>query len=217
MYYAAFQRILRLAPSMVGAFVCLGLAQLASSADRVVFPDEQPVIPAYARFETVSDLGFTDRVWFVIPFYRDPACVPRDFNLLDFLDSPRAWECDDLIPPYIEGFAIRSQPLPAPPEHFFASGLDGMPVWFVAFDELQDVATKNRGTITIKDLKKMGSLRTGVADFYVEEIQTGVNPVSSHRIVTRGKLLDGTSFLAVYSHGSATDVPKIQAIIQFGP
>ena len=155
--------------------------------------------------------GLSSRSTATLPAFRETSICWTS------LDSPRAWECDDLIPPYIEGFAIRSQPLPAPPEHFFASGLDGMPVWFVAFDELQDVATRNRGTITIKDLKKMGSLRTGVADFYVEEIQTGVNPVSSHRIVTRGKLLDGTSFLAVYSHGSATDVPKIQAIIQFGP
>ena len=202
--------------SVIGAIVCLGLGHFASAADRTLFPEEQPVVPAYARFETVSALGFTDRQWFVIPFYRDPACVPRNFNLLDFFDAPRAWECDDVIPPYIEGFAIRSQPPPAPPEHFFARGLEGMPVWFVAFDELQEVADKNRGTITIRDLEKMDSLRMGVAEHYMEEIQTDANPVSTHRIVTWGELLDGTPFLATYNHGSATDVPKSQSHIVFG-
>jgi hypothetical protein len=186
------------------------------AAEHVLFPEEEPVVPAYARFTTVSDLGFTDREWFVIPFYRDPSYVPRKFNLLEFIDRPRAWECDEEIPPYIEGFVIRSQPRPAPPEHFFARGLEGMQVWFVGWDELQEVAAKNRGKLTIVDLWRMESLRIGVAEFYKEELQTAANPVSSHRIETFGMLLDGTPFLATYSHGSATDVPKIQAHIQFG-
>lgn len=209
------RRTICLALFAAGLLQCLGFGGTASGADIVFFPEEQAVVPAYARFETVSDLGFTDGQWFVIPFYRDPVCVPNNFNLLDFFDAPRAWECDDIIPPYIEGFAIRSQPLPAPPEHFFASGLPGMPVWFVSFAELEQVAEKNRGKITIRDLQKMESLRSGVAEFYVEEIQTAVNPVSSHRIETSGELLDGTPFLATYSHGSAEDVPKIQAHIVF--
>ena len=112
--------------------VCVTTPAVLAS-DRVLFPEEQPVVPAYARFTTVSDLGFTDREWFVIPFYRDPACVPRNFNLLEFFDRPRAWQCDEDIPPYIEGFVIRSQPAPAPPEVFHADGLDGMPIWFVGF------------------------------------------------------------------------------------
>ena len=186
------------------------------AADLVLFPEEGPVVPAYARFTTVSDLGFTDREWFVIPFYRDPSCVPRNFNLLEFFDRPRAWECDEEMPPYIEGFEIRSEPRPAPPEHFYASGLEGMPVWFVGWDELQEVAAKGNGKITIVDLGKMKSLREGIADFYVEELQTDFNPVSSHRIETYGTLLDGTPFLATFSHGSSTDVPKTQSHIKIG-
>lgn len=187
----------------------------ASAAERFLIPQEQPVVPAYARFTTVSELGFTDRLWFVIPFYRDPACVPRNFNLLEFFDRPRAWECDEEMPPYIEGFVIRSEPPPAPPEVFSVTGVEGMPVWFVGFEELQQVAEKHDGKITIRDLEKMDTIRVGVAEFYMEEIQTDANPVSTHRIVTWGALLDGTPFLATYDHGSSTDVPKIQAHIVF--
>ena len=92
-----------------------------------------------------------------------------------------------------------------------------MPVWFVRWDELQDVVDDSGGVLTIIDLMLMGSLRVGVADFYMEELQTAANPVSSHRIVTFGELEDGTPFHAAYSHGSATDVPKIQAHIMFRP
>lgn len=213
----AFPRLRFLLTSLAGLALAwaTGSSFTASGSERFLFPQEQTVVPAYARFTTVSDLGFTDRVWFVIPFYRDPACVPRNFNLLEFFDRPRAWECDDIIPPYIEGFVIRSEPPPAPPEIFHADGLEGMPIWFVGFDELQQVAEKNRGEITIRDLEKMDTLRVGVADYYLEELQTAVNPVSSHRMVTSGELLDGTPFMATYDHGSSTDVPKIQAHIVF--
>jgi hypothetical protein len=200
----------------VGLYGSLIFVDHASAADIVYFPEEGPVVPAYARFESVSELGFTDQKWFVIPFYRDPLCVPEDFNLLNFFDRPRAWACDDIIPPYIEGFAIRTQPPPAPPEHFYANGLPGMPVWFIDWEELQEVYNANNGVVTIGDLEAIEPRLEGVADFYVEEIQTGVNPISSHRIITYGELNDGRSFIATYSHGSAEDVPKSQTNIFVG-
>jgi len=199
-----------------GMLGCLSFSGAVSAADIVYFPEEGPVVPAYARFETVSELGFTDQKWFVIPFYRDPLCVPDDFNLLDVFDRPRAWECDAIIPPYIEGFAIRSQAPPAPPEHFYATGLPGMPVWFVDWEKLKEVYEANDGVVTIGDLETIEPRLVGVAEFYMEEIQTAVNPISSHRIVTFGKLNDGRSFLATYSHGSAEFVPKSQSNIFIG-
>jgi hypothetical protein len=194
----------------------LTVGQLASATDRIEFPEDQPVFPVYARFETVDETGFTDGEWVCIPFYRDPACVPDDFNLLDFFDRPGAWECDDLIPPYIEGFAIRSLPLPFPPEHFFARGLPGMPVWFVNWGELLEVYDYNDGVVTIFDLKNMESLRKGVAASYMEEIQTAANPATSHFIVTFGELLDGRRFQASYSHGAGGHVHKVQVHVSFG-
>ena len=184
----------RLAQVLAGLVILM--APFVSAADRVEIPEDQPLAPIYARFETVDDTGFTDGEWVAIPFYRDPACVPEDFNLLDLFDRPQAWECDEVMPPYVEGFAIRSLPPPFPPEHFFAQGLPGMPVWFVNWTELLAVHDSNGGVVTIVDLENMASLEKGVAEFYMEEIQTNFNPVSSHRIVTYGALLDGTPFLA---------------------
>ena len=45
-----------------GSLFLIGLAILmaapfASAADRVEFPEDQPVVPVYARFETVDDTG----------------------------------------------------------------------------------------------------------------------------------------------------------------
>ena len=142
--------------------------------------------------------------------------MPEGFNLLDVFDRPRAWECDDVIAPYIEGFAIRSLPRPFPPEHFFARGLPGMPVWFVRWGELLEVYENNDGVVTIVDLENMASRRMGVAAFYMEEIQTNFNPVSSHRIVASGELSDGTPFFATYNHGAGDQVPMVQVRIKIG-
>ena len=79
-----FQNLFGLALLLVGPF--------ATAADRVEFPKDQPVVPVYARFETVNETGFTNGEWVCIPFYRHPDCVPDDFNLLDFFDRPGAWE-----------------------------------------------------------------------------------------------------------------------------
>jgi hypothetical protein len=211
--FPRFRRPRYLAAAAFALALTWGLCPaVAPAAELLLFPEDGPAVPAYARFTAVSDLGFTDGEWFAIPFYRDPGCVPLEFNLLELFDRPRAWDCEA----YIEGFEIRSQPRPAPPEHFYARGLEGMQIWFVNFGELQDVVEDNGGVVTIVDLILMDSLQIGVAESYLEELQTAFNPVSSHRIVTFGELLDGTPFLASFSHGSSTDVPKIQAYIEIG-
>ncbi len=195
--------------------VVLTLVPFAGAADRVEIPKDQSLAPIYARFETVRETGFTDGECVCIPFYRDPGCIRDDFNLLDFFDPPYAWACDLIRPPYVEGFVIRSLPLPFPPEHFHVNGLPGMPVWFVNWVELLDVYDANGGVVTIVDLEDMISLRTGVGEFYMEEIQTNLNPISSHRIVTSGVLSDGTSFFATYNHGAADQVPMVEVRIEF--
>lgn len=42
--------------------------------------------PFYARFGENETFG--DSEWVAIVFYRDPACVPDEFNLNDFFDFP---------------------------------------------------------------------------------------------------------------------------------
>ena len=52
--------------------------------------------PFYARIER-DPAGrpnvLNDGEWAVIPFYREPGCVPADFNLLNLFDAPRAFAC----------------------------------------------------------------------------------------------------------------------------
>ena len=185
------------------------------AAERELFPEDFPGIPAYARLETADETGFTDLEWVVIPFYRDPAGVPKKFNMLDLMDNATledrayAWS----VPLYIEGFVIREEPRPSLPKVFYAEGLPGMPVWFVRWDEFS--AAARDGELTIREILRMDSLVFGIADFYMEEIQSGLGDNASHRIVTSGVLEDGTEFWAHYAHGSATNVPGVEVGIQF--
>ncbi|HET9587888.1 MAG TPA: hypothetical protein VFO91_03770 [Anaerolineales bacterium] len=63
----------------------------AAAADggpvRTTFPSEDnPGPPFYARFQDSPPYIFSDGEWAVIYFYRDPNCVPANFNLLLFFD-----------------------------------------------------------------------------------------------------------------------------------
>ncbi len=54
------------------------------------FPQESPGVPAYARLELLVpnfDVPNNNR-WAAIVFYRDPDCVPEDFNLGQFFHPP---------------------------------------------------------------------------------------------------------------------------------
>jgi hypothetical protein len=200
---------------VVSIAVAVLVASSAFAAERELFPEDFPGIPAYARLETADETGFTDLEWVVIPFYRDPAGVPRKFNMLDLMDNATpenrayAWS----VPLQVEGFVIRDEPRPSLPKVFYAEGLPGMPVWFVRWEEFSESAAD--GTLTIREILRMDSLVFGIADFYMEEIQSGLGDNASHRIVTSGILEDGSLFWAHYAHGSASNVPGVQVDIQF--
>jgi hypothetical protein len=79
---------------------------------------------------------FTDGQWVAIPFWRNPACVPPDFNLLNLFDPPpRPFNC----PLTVDGFAIwKNGPAIDPgPELAHFRGLGSVPVWFVRWSDLQ--------------------------------------------------------------------------------
>jgi hypothetical protein len=198
--------------SLVLALAVVLSASTTFAADREVFPDDFPGPPAYARLETAGEFGFTDLEWVVIPFYRDPAGVPKKFNMLDFMDNATpedrayAWS----VPLHIEGFVIRDEPRPSPPHIFHAEGLPGMPIWFVRWKEFSAKAAD--GKLTIGEILRMDSLVFGIADFYSEQTQAGGADAASHCIMTSGVLEDGTLFLAHYAHGSAA---RVQVTIEF--
>ncbi len=112
----------------------LGSADAGTAAVRQAIPDEQAGPPFYARIDAHGVIHTEE--WAAIPFYRDPSCVPADFNLLDFFDAPRAFSCALTV----EGFVLwKNGPPPvdfAPTQSVLRD--DGpVPVWLVSWPELE--------------------------------------------------------------------------------
>lgn len=170
---------------------------IVHGAVRLTVPDEFPGIPAYARTD-VPLIAHTEE-WAAIVFYRDPACVPEAFNLLELLDAPAAWGC----PLTVAGFEIwENGPLSSDLGPIFSElqGLGAVPVWFVSWPALQ--AEIADGVLKIGDLKRMDSLR-GLASFFQETLQPlGVAQQPNYHVLAQGHLEDGRSFQyqAVVTH-----------------
>lgn len=119
--------------------------------------------PFYARVEPVPPHVLIVDGWAVIPFYRDPSCVPKDFNLLSFFDPPAVFAC----PLVVEGFSLRTdEPLVGAPKIANSWGMGSVPFWFIPagamFDALQD------GTLTIGELASIPGRLTGYATRFNE-------------------------------------------------
>ena len=136
--------------------------------------DNEP--PFYARISGYEFIGsesvFRTDDWAAIVFYRQPHCVPASFNLLAFFDFsllgiPPGQRC----PLTVEGFEIWPAP-PGPgiaPIHTVSWGLGAVPVWFVAWPEMQELLADR--IVTITELESSSTLRKGLADFYHETLQ----------------------------------------------
>ena len=135
--------------------------------------DNEP--PFYARISGYEFIGsenvFRTDEWAAIVLYRRPQCVPDDFNLLSFFDFsllgiPPASRC----PLTVEGFEIWPAP-PGPglaPIQTVSRGLGAVPIWFVAWPEMQ-VLLSDR-IVTITELESAATLRKGLAGFYHETL-----------------------------------------------
>ena len=157
-------------------------AQSASAAVNVSFPGESPGIPAYARMG--PDVVHTDE-WAAVPFYRLPNCVPADFNLLRFMDAPRAFGC----PLTVEGhevWELGPEQDPAPKQ--VVTVATAVPIWFASWAELQ--AATSDGVLTVGELSGLDSLVIGIADVYREVLRPGELIV----VNARGTLTDGRYF-----------------------
>jgi hypothetical protein len=132
-------------------------------------------------------------------FYRSPASVPADFNLLDFLDftpafpggPPRPFLCELLI----EGRAFWHSLDDFAPAQQFLHGMGAVPTWFVAWSELE--AAGADGVLTTAELAALPSLQVGEASSFLETIRNGVPPQrgGSEEVIATGKLMDGRSFV----------------------
>jgi hypothetical protein len=132
--------------------------------------------PGYAQFgydpllQAVSVIH--DEEWAAIPFYRDPACVPADFNLVTQIDVPRAFGCASTV----EG----SVTYPASPDralHVHIQGpVAGFPlptVYLVRYAEL--LAAIGDGELLIGELQALPSRKTGRATFFQDNFVASVS------------------------------------------
>ena len=184
----------------------------ASAVDAQVRIDN-PQTPFYARisvnaFPEITQEIMHDDQWAAIPFYRDPACVPDDFNLLQFLDlTPdpvyglRPFGCASAV----EGFELwkNGPPTDPAPIHSRLRAIDTVEIWFVSWPalslEVQD------GQLTIGELSSMPSLRRGTATLFSETLHP-LGPAHAHNIALEalGYTGDGARFLF---HVAVTGIP----------
>jgi hypothetical protein len=154
----------------------LTVASLAYANVRVEFPAQIPGPPGYSIIER-GFIPHTDD-WAAVPFVRQTACVPLNFNLLDFADlapafpggPPRSLLCDLTV----EGHAIFKNgppPVDIAPIQTHMQGLGTVAIWFVSTEELATALQDD--ILTIAELTSLPSLRIGSAAFFELTQQPG--------------------------------------------
>ena len=182
-------RLLTLALALAALAALLPASQ-AAAATRLEVPDESPGVPFYARMNAPLFVPHTDQ-WAAIAFYRNPACVPANFNLLSPFAGPSAFAC----PLTVEGFEIwENGPGQDPAPRISKLREAGpVPVWFVSWPQLQ--AAAGDGVLTITELRALPSLITGTASRFTETLHPSQsNKKGKINIGARGTLSDGRSF-----------------------
>lgn len=159
---------------------------------------EDPGNPYYARIESVSPHIYEDGAWGIVVFYRDPACVRPDFNLLDFFDAPAAFGCASTV----TGHSIWADDVGVgAPRTVTIKGNGAVPVWLVPVGAAQSAVAD--GTLTIGELAGLPGLVKGTASHFSEVLMPhplppglggGGHPNPKLTLVARGALEDGRSF-----------------------
>jgi hypothetical protein len=157
------------------------LPMAAANAPLIVdIPADHPGPPWYTLVfsggaEPPSGYIPNDGTWAAVTFWREPSCVPADFNLLLVLDlepldppddfRPRAFGCDLTVSGrvwFVPGITIPTQ------ERYF--GLGAVPIYFALLSEVQSVAGDSPADpdsdpdIYIGELAGLPSLNIGYAD-----------------------------------------------------
>jgi hypothetical protein len=193
---------------IIGAVLALGLvaavawSQVSAANQGLVRTDwpsaEDPGPPFYARTEHAPPFVFTDGEWAAIVFYRDPSCVPADFNLVQFFNPPAAFGCQ----PTTQGFSLwQGEAMSGAPKIANTSGAGSVPVWFVPLQAVNQVTQD--GILTIGELQSLDGLLVGYADHYDEtlhphplppELGGGGHPNPKLVVDANGQLEDGRQF-----------------------
>lgn len=134
---------------------------------RTVWPSAaDPGPPFYARIQLAPpQILFVDG-WAVIPFYRDPDCIPEDFNLLEFFDPPAAFGCTLLV----EGFSLwQGEPFMGAPKIVHSRGKGSVVFWFIPEDVVMEAV--DDGMLTIGELSALEGRISGEATQFTEVLQ----------------------------------------------
>lgn len=153
-----------------------------------LFRIESPMFPFYSRTELATGGGFGYRTdeWAAIVFYRDPGCIPSDFNLFEFYDIPGAFGC---TPVTVDGFGLFTEPLGQTPPKLSNLNGDAVPIWFVPWDVPFQQAVEDE-VLTMAQLEAMPGLVKGVATQFREIVQTIENhPSPKINLTARGYIL----------------------------
>ena len=183
----------------VGILIATCQAQAQNGLVQSEWPSNQdPGMPFYARVEIFEPYIFNDGEWAVIIFYRDPACVPDDFNLITLFDVPAVFGC----PHTVHGKSLwDGEMFNGAPKVVTMSGNGQVPVWFVPWEEVASMAQPN-GILTKRDLMAIEDREVGYASRYSERLQPHPDPAfgggghpNPKMIVTADGLLeDGRRF-----------------------
>jgi hypothetical protein len=150
----------------------------------------EPGAPFYTPVFINGPSGFvpTDGTWVGIHFYRDPSCIPGDFNLLKVFDPPAAFGCSLTI----TGETWRHESDDRAPFQEHYSGAGAVPIYFVRLTDLS--AATGDDVLTIGELH--GIALVGHASFYRGVIHNSSQAANhGHETVTaRGQLENGRSF-----------------------
>lgn len=160
--------------------------------------------PFYARFGENETFGDGEHV--VVVFYRQPDCIPADFNLNQFFhlpgeEYPGAFAC---APPTVNVFETWETAPGEGPAPLIAetTGLGAVPVWFFAAEEIESALAD--GVATIGDLAELPSRQVGTASSYYELLhpsQSNDHPLI--QFTAQGTLADGGEFTVDVSRGAA--------------
>jgi hypothetical protein len=177
----------------------------ATAAERIEFEPFGFGPPIYTRLEGTDEVGFHDGGWTCIPIYRGPEGIPKNFNLLEVIDTDtdRVRSVELLV----DGFVI-TEGGPPKLQHYENRDDFDVPILFVRTDELQAI---DDGDIVLDELLELTHM-WGISDNYSEQVYTGLQ----HMIWASGFLEDGTPFIASYVHGAAAFIPGVEAHIFFG-
>lgn len=188
-----------LAFTLVAAVAWSQVSAANNGLARTEWPSaEDPGPPFYARTDHAPPFVFHDGEWAAIVFYRDPSCVPADFNLAQFFNPPAAFGCQ----PTTQGFSLwEGEAMSGAPKIANTRDAGPVPVWFVPVAAINKVTQD--GTLTIGELEGLDGLLVGFADHFKETLQPhalppelggGGHPNPKLVLDAKGSLEDGRQF-----------------------